>query len=112
MNPATVPDITPTELKARLDKGDVPTLVDVREAFEVEIADLPDHGQVLIPTGQFFTRADELDAEQEIVVYCRTGNRSEWAARILMERGFKQVWNLKGGVMAWREEVDPSLQRY
>ena len=112
METENVPEITPAELKARLERSDPPTLIDVREAFETEIADLPPHGQILIPTGQFFTRSQELDPEQDVVVYCRTGNRSEWAVRILMERGFERVWNLKGGIMGWREEIDPSLRRY
>ena len=107
-----VPEIGPTELKARLDAGDELMLVDVREPFEVQIADLPDHGQILIPTGDFFTRARDLDSEKEIVLYCRTGQRSEWAARILLARGFERVLNLRGGVMAWREEIDPTLRRY
>ena len=112
MDEITVPEIGPTELKEKLDAGDMPKLVDVREPFEVDIADLPDHGQVLIPTGEFFTRGRDLDPSDEIVVYCRTGARSEWAARVLLARGFERVWNLRGGLMAWREEVDPTLRQY
>ena len=107
-----VPEITPTELKARLDSGDVPSLVDVREPFERDIVDLPDHGQVLIPTGEFVERCSELDREAELVLYCRSGRRSEQAARFLLESGFERVLNLRGGVLGWREEVDPSLPTY
>ena len=64
MNQHTVPEITPTELKQRLDADDVPVLVDVREPHEVEIADLPDHAQVLIPTGEFVDRMSELDSSE------------------------------------------------
>ena len=107
-----VPEITPTELKARLDSGDVPVLVDVREHFERRIADLPEHGQARIPTGEILQRLGELDRAAPLVIYCRSGSRSAWAARLLQERGFENVLNLKGGVLAWRAEVDPTLQAY
>jgi len=110
--PAPVPEITPTELKGRLDRGDVPLLVDVRETFEAAIIDLPDHGQVRMPTGEFAGRFQELDAEADVVVYCRSGARSAWAAAILIESGFGRVLNLQGGVLGWRTEVDPSLTAY
>jgi rhodanese-related sulfurtransferase len=109
---ADVPEITATELKARLDRGEVPTLLDVRELFERRIADLPEHGQARIPTGEILLRMDELDRGAPLVIYCRSGSRSAWAARLLLERGFQNVLNLKGGVLAWREEVDPTLQAY
>ncbi len=108
----TVPVITPTELKARLDAGDVPLLVDVRELHEADIADLPEHGQARIPTGEFPGRYEELDRGKEIVLYCRSGRRSDWAARILLGKGYERVWNLKGGVLGWRNEVDPDLPAY
>ena len=108
----TVPVITPTELKARLDAGDVPVLVDVRELHEADIADLPDHGQVRIPTGDFPERYKELDPGSELVIYCRSGRRSDWAARILLQNGYERVLNLKGGVLGWRNEVDPDLPAY
>lgn len=107
-----VPEITPAELKARLDSGDVPALVDVREHFERRIADLPEHGQARIPTGEILQRMEELDRAAPLVIYCRSGSRSAWAARLLQERGFENVLNLKGGVLAWRAEVDPTLQAY
>ena len=110
--PPSVPEITPTELKARLDSGDVPVLVDVRELFEVAIADLPDHGQTRIPTGDFPTRFGELDRNTDLVIYCRSGSRSAWAAGLLLENGYERVLNLQGGVLGWRAEVDPSLTAY
>ncbi len=110
--PLDAPEITPTELTARMDGGDAPALLDVREPFEQRIADLPEVGQARIPTGEILMRMNELDPESELVVYCRSGGRSAWAARILVDRGFKNVLNLKGGVLAWREEVDPSLDAY
>jgi adenylyltransferase/sulfurtransferase len=107
-----VPEITPTDLKARLDAGDVLALVDVREPFEARIADLPDLGQARIPTGEFLRRFQELNRGDELVVYCRSGSRSEWAASILMEHGYQRVFNLRGGVLGWRADVDPSLTAY
>ena len=107
-----VPEITPTELKARIDAGDVPVLVDVREYYEADIADLPDVDQLRIPTAEFVARMGELDRSKELVIYCRSGRRSEWAARILLDRGYERVLNLKDGVLGWREEVDPDLPKY
>lgn len=110
--PIAVPEITPTELKQRLDAGDVPVLVDVRELFEAEIADLPEHGQLRIPTGEFAMRVDEMGRDSDVVVYCRSGGRSAWAVAVLMQHGFENALNLQGGVLGWREEVDPSLTAY
>jgi rhodanese-related sulfurtransferase len=75
-------------------------------------ADLPEHGQLLIPTGQLPARMGEIDPGREVVVYCRAGVRSASAVRLLRERGVERAVNLKGGVLAWRQEVDPTLQAY
>lgn len=108
----TIPEITPTELRDRLESGDVPLLVDVREPREIEIADLPDHGQLRIPTGEFVARMGEIDPDAEIVVYCRSGGRSAQAVAVLLQQGYERVINLRGGVLGWREEVDPTLTAY
>lgn len=110
--PSSVPEITPVELEERLASGDVPVLVDVRESFEAAIADLPDHGQVRIPTGEFASRYQELDPDDELVVYCRSGSRSAWAVQLLVANGYEKVRNLEGGVLQWRRDVDPSLTAY
>lgn len=108
-----ISEITPTELKTRLDSGDKPVLVDVREHFERDIADLPDHGQLRIPTGEFMQRMSEIEDGEEVVLYCRSGGRSEWAAKLLQQKGYTgKVLNLRGGVLGWRQEVDPSLRAY
>ncbi len=107
-----VPEISPTELKSRLDEGDVPILLDVREPFEAAIADLPEHGQHRIPTGDLPGRIGDLDPGEEVVVYCRSGSRSAWAVELLMHHGFDRVYNLQGGVLGWRSDVDPSLRSY
>ncbi len=111
-DPQDVEEITPTELNERLEAGEVPLLVDVREHFERDIADLPDHGQLRIPTGEFMSRMSEIDGDREVVVYCRSGGRSEWAAQLLQAKGYERVLNLRGGVLGWRKEVDPSLRAY
>ena len=109
---AEVGEISPTELKERMDRDQPLVLVDVRERFEREIADLPDRGTRAIPVGEFMSRMDELDRDEPVVLYCRTGARSRWAAERLVEDGFRSVWNLTGGVMGWRRDVDPSLPEY
>ena len=107
-----VPEITPTELKERLERKDRIVLVDVREPHERAIADLPDVGQLLIPLREIPDRTGELDPASELVLYCRSGVRSGKAALYLQSRGFGHVLNLKGGLLRWREEIDPSLRAY
>lgn len=107
-----MPEITVAELKARLEQEQPLVLVDVREPFEREIADLPDVGQLRMPVQDFEGRLEELDPETPTILYCRTGARSAWATRLLKDRGFGQAVNLRGGVMAWREEIDPTLPAY
>jgi adenylyltransferase/sulfurtransferase len=107
-----VPQMTPAELKARLDKGDNLFILDVREPHEWEISNLSDLGTLLIPKGQVLERMGELDTAQEMVVYCRTGVRSADVIRQLREHGFKKMWNLDGGINRWAKEVDDSLPTY
>lgn len=108
----SVPEMSVTELSERLQNGSRPVLVDVREGFERHIADLPESGQIHIPMNDFLLRISELDPSEEIVVYCRSGLRSAWATGELIARGYSRVWNLKGGILAWGEEVDPSVPAY
>lgn len=107
-----VPEITPTELKSRLDAGDQLQIIDVREPFEWEIANLGDEGARLLPLSQIEEWLEELDPEAEIVLQCRSGGRSERALKRLREAGYKRLYNLKGGILAWADEVDPSLEKY
>jgi sulfur-carrier protein adenylyltransferase/sulfurtransferase len=109
---AAIPQMTVAELKQRLDAGDELVLIDVREPFEWEIANLAEHGAQLIPLDQVADRADEIDRDAEIVLYCRSGSRSAGAARQLRARGFHRLWNLQGGINAWAAEIDPSLPTY
>lgn len=102
--------ISPAELKARLDAGEKLTLLDVREPWEIAIAALP--GILPIPLNEIPQRWRELDAQGEIVVICHSGMRSQHAATFLVQQGITQVHNLAGGVLAWSRDVDPSLPTY
>ena len=106
---AGMPEITPRELKARLDKGDDLYILDVREPHEYQICNLNGH---LIPLGELPRRVSELDSSREIVAHCRSGKRSADAVEFLRQAGFKKIWNLKGGILAWSDEVDPSVPKY
>ncbi len=106
----TMREVTPVELKAKQDAGEKFVLVDVREPYEYEIARIP--GSVLIPLGEIERRADELDADAEIILQCRSGARSAQALGILQSKGFTNLANLKGGVLAWSDTVDPSVPKY
>ena len=105
-------EISVTDLKARLDRGERPALLDVREPFEWNIINFGEYGARMIPLKELPARTEELDQSQELIVYCRSGSRSARAAEFLRAQGFTNVLNLKGGVRAWAEEVDPSLPTY
>ncbi len=105
-----VPTISPGELKAKLDRKDKFVLVDVREPYEYEICSIP--GSKLIPLGELPARLSELDSADDIVLHCKVGGRSAKALRVLQEAGFRKLNNLKGGIAAWSEEVDPSVPKY
>lgn len=97
------------ELKARVDSGDPPFLLDVREPYEQQLASI---GGVLIPLGHLAGRLEELDKEAEIVVYCHHGIRSAHAVGLLRRTGFKNVKNLAGGIDEWSRKVDGTVARY
>ena len=104
-----VPEIEPRELKARLDRGDDLFILDVREPHEYQICHLNGH---LIPLGELARRAHELDSSREIVAHCRSGKRSAEAVEFLRKAGFRKIWNLKGGILRWSDQVDPSVPKY
>jgi sulfur-carrier protein adenylyltransferase/sulfurtransferase len=104
-----IPEITPKDLKSRLDRGDDLYILDVREPHEYQICNLHGH---LIPLGELPRRVHELDSSKEIVAHCRSGKRSADAVQFLQKAGFRKIWNLKGGILAWSDEVDPTIPKY
>jgi molybdopterin/thiamine biosynthesis adenylyltransferase/rhodanese-related sulfurtransferase len=104
-----VPEIEPRDLKARLDRGDDLFILDVREPHEFQICNLRGH---LIPLGDLPRRAHELDSSREIVAHCRSGKRSAEAVEFLRKAGFRKIWNLKGGILAWSDQVDSTVPKY
>ncbi len=103
-------EISARELAALLKDGDSPRLVDVREPHELAISSI--HGAENIPLGLLAARLTELDPAREIVLFCRTGQRSQRALELLRSAGFRKVKNLTGGINAWAREVDPGLPVY
>ncbi len=106
-----IPQISVEQLKGRLDSGDKPFILDVREPHEYAIVNL---GAPLIPVGQIGRRLNELpqDRNTEIVVHCKTGGRSQKAAQELRANGYTNVSNLAGGITAWADRIDPLLPKY
>jgi adenylyltransferase/sulfurtransferase len=104
-----VPQITVQELKHRIDVGEDVYILDVREPFEYQIANL---GGKLIPQGDVPQRLDEIDRTREIIVQCKGGARSQRIAELLKQNGYERVVNLAGGILAWAAEIDPSMKKY
>ena len=104
-------EITATELKHRMDAGDDIQLIDVRQPDEYNFAKIP--GAKLIPLGDIIKRMDEIDPNRETVVHCKMGGRSAKAIEALQRAGFKGgLKNMKGGITAWSNEVDPKVPKY
>jgi adenylyltransferase/sulfurtransferase len=108
--PTRVPELTAPEVKKMMDDKKPFVLVDVREPHEFQICRIP--GSVLIPLGEVPKRMNELNSADDIVVHCRSGMRSAQAVEFLMKAGFRKIHNLKGGVLAWSDEVDPTMPKY
>jgi adenylyltransferase/sulfurtransferase len=108
--PMAIEEISPRDLKARLDRGDDLLILDVREPQEYQINRIP--GSVLIPLGELPTRFGELDADREIIAQCKVGGRSAKAVAFLQSVGFNRVKNLRGGILEWIDTVDPSQPKY
>jgi sulfur-carrier protein adenylyltransferase/sulfurtransferase len=104
-----VPEITVEELKQKLDNGDNVNVLDVREPHEYEVANI---GAKLIPLGELPERLVELDQAENFAIHCKTGGRSARAVQLLQRAGFQNVYNVKGGINAWSEEIDPSVPKY
>jgi len=109
--PDALEEITATELKNQLDRGQNLQIIDVRETFEYEIARIP--GTKLIPLGQVVSRMNEIDPSRETVMHCKGGVRSAKAIAALKQAGYPgRLINLKGGITAWSDEVDPAVAKY
>jgi adenylyltransferase/sulfurtransferase len=103
-------DIDPVEVKAKIDRGDRFVLIDVREPHEYQICNIPQ--AKLIPLGDLPKRVNELNSADEIIAHCKSGMRSAKAVDFLKQAGFKKVRNMKGGILAWSDKVDPSVPKY
>lgn len=103
-----VKEMTVQQLKAKMDAGAV-ELIDVREDYEYEIANL---GGKLIPLNKVLSRSGEIPKDREVVVMCKMGGRSKKAIELLQKEGFQNLINLKGGISAWQKEIDPSMTAY
>jgi sulfur-carrier protein adenylyltransferase/sulfurtransferase len=103
-------EMTVGELKARIDAGTPPLILDVREAFEVAICRIA--GSRHMPLGELPGRLTELDPADAIVVHCKSGGRSTRAVTMLRANGYARAVNLTGGILQWINEIDPSLPRY
>lgn len=113
--PAPAPGVTeaeidPVEVKAKMDRGDRFVLIDVREPHEYQIAKIP--YAKLIPLGELAARVNELNSADEIVAHCKSGMRSAKAVDFLKQAGFRKVKNMKGGILAWSDKVDPAVPKY
>ena len=104
-----VPEISVQELKKKLDNGGEVSVLDVREPHEYEVANI---GARLIPLGELPERLIELDKDETFAIHCKTGGRSASAVKLLQQAGFENVYNVKGGITAWSEEIDPSVPKY
>ena len=104
-----VPEITVQELKGKLDNGEPINVLDVREPHEYEVANI---GVKLVPLGELPRRLAEFDQNENFAIHCKTGGRSAKAVKLLQDAGFGNVYNVKGGITAWSEEIDPSVPKY
>lgn len=106
-----VEEISATDLKRRIDAGEDIQLIDVRQPEEWAFSKI--EGAKLIPLGEIMNRMGEIDENRETVIHCKAGSRSAQAVQALQRAGFKgQLKNLKGGIIAWSNEVDPSVLKY
>ncbi|MFT4544239.1 MAG: rhodanese-related sulfurtransferase [Bacteroidia bacterium] len=99
------------ELKSALDAGKELQLIDIREPWEIEVCSI--EGAQQIPMGEILTRADELKKEVPVVIQCRSGGRSANVVNALeMQLGLENLYNLNGGILAWADHIDTSLEKY
>jgi rhodanese-related sulfurtransferase len=102
-------EISVQELKEKLDNNEDFQLIDVREDFEYETSNI---GGLLIPLGGILIETDKIEKDKPVVVMCRSGKRSAAAIMQLEQQGFTNLSNLKGGMLAWAQEIDPTITVY
>jgi rhodanese-related sulfurtransferase len=103
-------EVTVQELKRMRDNNENFQLIDVREPHEAEIAQI---GGELIPMGQIISESDKISKDKPVVIHCRSGARSATVIQALEKQyGFTNLFNLKGGILAWAKEIDPSIPTY
>ncbi len=107
---SSLPEISPQELKQKLDANESVLLLDVREQSEYDLVHLED--AQLIPLNTLPHHVDTLPSDQEIIVYCHHGQRSLYAVAYLQQNGFNEAKNLIGGIDQWAAEIDSTLRRY
>ncbi|MCG3126809.1 MAG: Sulfurtransferase [Phycisphaerae bacterium] len=105
-----VNEVSPADVRRRLDQRERLVLLDCREHDELRLARIA--GAVHIPMGDIARRAGELDPDVECVVFCHHGVRSRSVAAFLQQQGFARVSSMRGGIDAWSEQLDPSVPRY
>ena len=104
-----IPQLSVKDLKQRIDNGETVFILDVREPFEYQIANI---GGTLIPMNDVPQRLSEIPRDREIVVQCKSGGRSQRVAEFLQQNGYVKVANLAGGILAWSTEIDPKVPKY
>ncbi|MBC7411753.1 MAG: rhodanese-like domain-containing protein [Bacteroidia bacterium] len=102
-----VNEITVQEVKKALDEHQNIIIIDVREQHEVDAANF---GAIHIPMGEVLNRLNEIPKDKPVYIHCRSGSRSGAICNALMNNGYTNVFNIKGGIMAWSKEIDTSLQ--
>lgn len=99
-------EISVQELKSMMDNKEDFQLIDVRERFEADVCQI---GGELIPMGEIMANMDKIFKDKKVVVHCRSGGRSGTIVQFLTSNGYNNVYNLKGGIMAWAAEIDPGM---
>ncbi|RMA93062.1 rhodanese-like domain-containing protein [Hydrogenothermus marinus] len=105
-------NISVRELKEKIDKGEDFILLDVREPQEYNFSRIKEKDAMLVPLMRLPTVLDKLPKDKPIYVLCRSGNRSLQATIWLLQKGYKNVKNVDGGILAWSQEIDPSVPQY
>src|SRR5690606_9422666 len=102
-------EITVQELKEMMDRNEQFQLIDVREPFEYEVSNL---NGLNIPLAGILIEQDKIAKDIPVIIQCRSGKRSAQAVMLLEQQGFTNLANLKGGILAWRDEIDPEMDVY